>query len=658
MRPILVLVLVLIAIGALLFGVYTLIGRQPEKGHVGPTAAVQQPAPDAPSQPAALAGGGTQQDAGRAPQAQADRQAAREVADRGNLLTGSVVTPDGQPLADAQVTLTTQGTDELTFVNDPVDHSKDMVARTDRQGRYRFQDVPPRDRYKIVAEHPDYARTSMLSNPIQEVGEFLEPPLAMQVGAQLTGYVQDTGGNAVPDATLNLDGMFVLEDGETADRMTERTDAEGFYKFKNVPQSNSENRTLSVQAQGYASQTQQGLIFRVDEAMMTRDFTLLPALMLQGRVLGPDGAGLPRTRVVAVGTQAQQRGMQSKAVTDEQGNFLFEDLAPGQYMLQARKPGYRYKSVPRVEAGESNVIIEMLEEGKVSGRLVDAATNLPVTSFQARLRFYYQEDVPTAPSEIQDTFSNAKGEFTLTGVKPGEYLAEGRADGYAPSFSLPFRVTQSQDIAGIEVRMTKGGVVKGRVVDSAGDPIAGARVRTEDNEYVDDLFQRALGDAFPSNATQRETRTDKDGRFVIAELHAANYQVIVNAVGFTELSVPEIAVTEGAEHDLGSLKLMGGGTLQGTLFDGGGHPIVAGMVRLEPSFVEEGLPYKRYETKSGADGKFRIPNIYPGQYRMMATRLSSNNANPLETLLDAKNSEISVSIGNDETVTQDITISE
>lgn len=657
MRPILVLFLVIIAIAALVFGVYSLLGDgQEPTGSVNPgTTAVE---PEAPAASNDLAGSKPVEDV--QPQAVREREevrAPRTAADTGNVLRGTILTPEGQPLDGAEITLTTHDTGPMTFLNDPIDRSKDLFARTDSTGTYVFQDVPPNDRYKIIARHPDYAETSMMSNNITETGEFVEPPLRMKYGTRLAGYIADTAGNSVPNATLHLDGMFVLADGETADRRTVRSNNEGFYEFTNVPQS-TEHRTLIVESPGYARQQRSGILFRTGEDTKTIDFTLQPALMLAGRVIGPGNEGLGGVRVVAVGTQHTQRGAQSQARTNARGEFLFEDLAPGQYMLQARKRGYRYKAIPRVEAGEANVIIEMLELGKVSGRIVDASTNEPIPIFMARLRFFYQEDVPTAPSDIKDNFSNDQGEFTLTGVKAGTYVVEGRADDYSPTFSLPFSVTKSQDIAGIEVRMTKGGTLSGRIVNRAGEPVPNARVRTEDNEYFDDVFQEALGDAFPTNATTREVRTGADGRFTLTRLHPATYQIIANAPGHTERSMKELAVVEGGENDIGDVELIAGGTLQGTLYDSSGNPVVAGTVMLEPTFVEEGLPYRRYDTKSGANGKFRLPNVTPGTYRMSATSSAVNTSNPFETMLEARNSEISITIADMETVTQNLTIRE
>jgi hypothetical protein len=273
------------------------------------------------------------------------------------------------------------------------------------------------------------------------------------------------------------------------------------------------------------------------------------------------------------------------------------------------------------------------------------------------MRFHYADDVPTAPSEIKAEFQPADGAFCLDGVKEGTYVVEAMAPGYAPSFSMSFAVQRSRDMSGIEVRMTKGGTLTGTVVDASGAPVANARVRTEDNEYVDDLFQEALGGSFPTNATSREARTDKAGRFVLEGLHQANYQVIVNATGFTDRTLMNVSVVDGAEQDVGQLLLSRGGALRGTLYDGGGQPIVAGHVTLEPSSLSGDGPFRRYETKAGQDGKFAFANVTPGIYRLMASRTGTNVGNPFDVLQDAKSSERSVTIVEGETVTQELTLS-
>lgn len=662
MRPILVLLLVIGAIGALLFGVYSLLGGSPAATTVE-TPRVET-ADTGAQRPTETLTGGTQGartvQQGVEPAAVAETSQRTTTAAAGqftNELSGTVVAPDGGgPLEGVEVTLSPNQTGDLVFVNEPVDKSKDLVTRTDDKGRYRFKSIAPRDRYRIIARHADYAPTEMLTNQIGETGSYEEPPLTMQHGARLVGTVTDTNGNTVPGATLHLDGVFTLADGETSsDRAVGTTDVEGRYAFEHVARGN-QMRTLTVTAPGYASQTRQGILFRPEEEVMTVDFTLQSALMLAGRVVGPANEPIAGARVLAIGTQANQKGARSKTFTGDDGSFLFEDLAPGKYMVQAAKKGWRYKEIPRAEAGESSVIIEMLREASIAGRVVDASTGQPVTSFTARMRFHYADDVPTAPSDIKGEFQNPEGSFELEGVKEGTYVVEAMAPGYAPSFSMSFAVQRSRDMSGIEVRMTKGGTLSGTIVDASGAPIANARVRTEDNTYVDDIFQDALGESFPTNATTRETRTDKTGRFTLEGLHQAEYQLVVNAVGFTDRNVMGIAVTDGADQDVGSITLNRGGSLRGTLYDGSGQPIVAGHVTLEPSSLSSEGPFRKYETKSGQDGKFAFANVTPGIYRLMASRTGTNVGNPFDVLEDAKNSERSVTIVEGETVTQELTL--
>jgi hypothetical protein len=663
MRPIVVLLLVLLALAALVFGVFSLLGGSEKgPGSLGPggqPVATAEPSPGVEVDLVEPAAGGRETaPLGAQGQRAPDGGARARAGELGNSLTGTVLTPEGQPLGGALVTLSTHGAEEIVFVNDPVDKSRDISSRTDKQGRYTFTNVPPRDRYRIIAEHQDYARTDMISNPISERGAFEEPPLRMERGARLTGTVSDVGGNRVPGATLFLDSAFTLADGSPADRMTARSDQEGAYVFENVPKG-EQMRTMTVKAPGYAQVMLSGIAFQKDQDELARDVVLQPALMLAGRVVGPGNVGIAGVRILALGTMTANQGTRTATQSREDGGFLFEDLGPGKYMLQPVKQGWLYKELPRADAGEANVIIEMYKLPCVSGTVVDAKSGKPVAGFGARLRFFYQEDVPTAPSDIEGAFKSADGSFELCGVREGKYVVEAWADGFAPSYSTPITVTAQQDVGGVEVALKEGGALVGRVVDSDGAPIAGALVRTEDNEWVDDLFQQALGSAFPTNATTREARTEKDGSFRVEHLNPARYQLIVSAPGFTDSAVRDLAVSEGVERQLGDLRLGRGGTLQGKLYDGAGQPIVAGMVTLEPTFLpSDGSIPKRYESKSGADGGFRFANVLPGTYRILATRRSSNANNPFEALLEAKNSERQVTLIEGEVVTQDLAISE
>jgi uncharacterized GH25 family protein len=657
MRPILVLALVIVAIAALIFGVMRLLPESPTATETPATttaAGSVEPAKP-PLSGSSLDGGG--EGGERAVQAPVAPSASRKldpsaIVGYDNVFSGLVRNPQGRGVGGAEVTISTANTSNLFFVNEKFDTSKDVTQRTDSEGRFSFRNVEPRDRYRITIKHPEYTRYEDTSIPIGDSGTFQEPPITLTQGATLAGTVRDEGGNAVNDATIHLDGMIFQ--GSTyvpPDRMTGKTDREGRFTMVNVPKG---QRIMTVMAQGYGTITINGLVFDREEAL-TRDVTLKVGEMICGRVVDDQGQGVVEARVTALGFSSTQQSARGDAVTDAKGDFCLENLTPGPYNVMAVAKGFRAERNTRVETGTSNVTLEMVREPNVSGQVVDAATNAPVTAFTVRLRFYYGPGLPTAPSDISQSFNSPTGEFTLEGVSQSEWVVEGQAPGYSPSFSNNFTLSGGKSVTGITVRMTQGGSITGRVVDATGKPIARARVTTHDKEWVDDDFAQILGSEYPTNITAAEVRSGEDGTFTITNLAPEIYQVQIQAVGCTRWSRADIVVREGAATKLEDITLPRGGTLRGTVFDPAGKPLAGAQITLG---AVDGVAPERYSTKSGDDGKFLITNITPRTYMLSASRAGALGANPFEQVIDTKNSEKRVVISEERTTVQDLTLSD
>jgi uncharacterized GH25 family protein len=659
MRPILVLALVIVAIAALIFGVMRLLPETPtatDPTTTSATARTSEPTKPPLAGPSSLDGGGDEapdravQTPTDAPSRKLDPSA---ISGFDNVLSGLVRNPQGAPVSGAEVTISTANTSNLFFVNEKFDTSKDMTQRTDGEGRFAFRNVEPRERYRITVKHPEYTRYEDTSIPVGDAGTFQEPPITLTQGATLSGTVRDEGGNAVNDATILLDGMIYQGSIYVPpDRMTGKSDREGRFTIVNVPKG---QRILTVMAQGYGTITVNGLVFDREEAL-TRDVTLKVGEMICGKVVDRDsGQGIPEARITAIGFSSTQQSARGDAVADAKGDFCLENLTPGPYNVMAVAKGFRAERNQRVETGTNNVTLEMIREPNVSGQVVDAATNAPITAFTVRLRFFYGPGLPTAPSEISQTFNSANGEFTLEGVPQSEWVVEGQAPGYAPSFSNNFTLANGKSVTGIVVRMTQGGSISGRVVDGAGKPIARARITTHDKEWVDDDFAMILGSEYPTNITAAEVRSNDDGTFSIGNLQPEVYQVQIQAVGCTRWSRNDIVVREGAPTKLEDVTLARGGTLRGTVFDPAGKPLAGAAITLG---AVDGLVAERYTTKSGDDGKFLITNITPRTYVLSASRAGALGGNPFEQVIDTKNSEKRVVITEERTTVQDLTLSD
>ncbi|MBL8863756.1 MAG: carboxypeptidase regulatory-like domain-containing protein [Planctomycetes bacterium] len=653
MRPLLVLVLVLAAIGALLFAIFGIDGGT-RPTEVAPPVA-ERPA-EPPRRPTALEGGSAPAP-DRAPSA--TRSDDRSVAGGSaavaldNRLTGLVRNPQGGAVAGAEVILSTLGASELFFVNDPLpDHSKEPRVRTDAEGRYTFVGVQPRDRYTLILTHPEYSRREEPTMPIGEVGAAEMPPITLTPGASLSGRVRNEAGDFVRGATLFLEGFQYQNLGIVApDRATSVTDAEGTYRFKNVAPG---PRYLKVTAPGYATIQIPSLNFEKEETVV-RDITLKIGEGILGRVVGPGNVGIPDARVIAIGVSSLQQTGREETVTNANGEFLFESLASGDYNVIANAKGWRMQPKGgghRVSTNTSNHVIEMLPEATISGRVVETGTGKTVPAFTVRMRVYYGPGTPSAPYN-EETFpqSHPNGEFSVPGVPAGEFVVEAWAPGYAPGFSRNFSVEAGRSVSGIEVRLGRGGSISGRVVDAQGAPVARARVSTHDNDWTDDEFTKAIGITYPTTATSAETRTGEDGRFTISGLSPDVYQIQVVAAGYTSFMRRDLRVAEGADAAVGDLRLGRGGIVRGTLYDASGKPLVGGSVELRG---DAGDMPRIYKTRTAGDGRFQISNVLPGSYVLLAMRPGGSEANPFAQAGDARNSETRVRVDEGGTTTQDL----
>jgi hypothetical protein len=170
-----------------------------------------------------------------------------------------------------------------------------------------------------------------------------------------------------------------------------------------------------------------------------------------------------------------------------------------------------------VKTGSDNVIIEVSKEADVCGKVLDATSGQPITSFTCRLRIHNGPGMATSVTEFSGSFNDPGGEFCLTGIPAGAYVIEASAPGFAPSFSTPVNVNRGQAPSGNVIRLTKGGSIVGRVVDAAGKPVPRARITTHDKDWSDDAFSQMLGSSFPSNVTAVDVRCGEDGRFTLRD---------------------------------------------------------------------------------------------------------------------------------------------
>lgn len=667
MRPLAVLILVLGAAAALYFALTSITGPGTQAAGAA-TPSVARPAdatprPDVPLDGVVPPDVPVEKPRTTAPDRDVVEAAAGEEV-RGafaNWLDGHVLDPEGLPVADAQVELyerqiVSQFADVIRVMNNAPEGQPYKRTKTDGAGYFRFGALKPGRNWSLAVAAENYSRKEVGPIDVPADGGVSED-VRLDPGFVLQGYVREKlSGAAVFDAVVTLENPALIyappAQRGSADRMEARTDERGYYRFANISPG---QRAMMCMASGYGTQILYNINFAGStEKTLSQDFLLEEAMLIAGRVMGPDRAGVADVTIEAFGN-THEPGCRSIAVSKAGGEFLLEGLNEGFYTLKATAQGWDVDPVMRVEAGTTNVEIQLYEQGAVIGKVVDGETGRAITDFRCTVRKLNKQSLAWgAQIAVADFQGRSDGSFQMGGISEGMYVIQGDARGYASSFSQEFTVTQGLTTPDVEVRMSRGGTLKGRVVDAnTGEPIARADVRTNDNNHIDSEFTNLLTGLQPSAVTKASVKTDSDGRFEIRLVTPETYQVQVSSGEYTQLVMNDVRVGDGLSTDLGILELARGATVRGTVFGEDGQPAAGCSVSLTRN---DNRLWGNIQGRTDSSGRFELRNAPAGDYRLAASRPRESQDSPFATILDMRNSEVQVTIVDGVDVEQNLYI--
>ncbi len=280
----------------------------------------------------------------------------------------------------------------------------------------------------------------------------------------------------------------------------------------------------------------------------------------------------------------------------------------------------------------------------VTGRIVDGGARTPLAGVRVTLVLVRNAPPVTMPPRPNTVVTDQDGLYTFTGIEPGRYVLNLQKPGYAapvgPALTR-FELRAGERHVVSDVALTLGGVIAGRVLDPAGQPVVNARV----------MAFRA-GAARPGTAGRSpvllpagpSAQTNDLGEFRVFGLAADTYYLQASAqstfggaiesspgrmqaptfYGDTTDPVTAQSVSVAAGETFGEvvihIAVVAAFEVSGVAVDEAGQPVAGAEVRLMPDdsrmvMIAAGPPNR---TRSDARGQFTIHAVANGTYKIVA----------------------------------------
>lgn len=272
--------------------------------------------------------------------------------------------------------------------------------------------------------------------------------------------------------------------------------------------------------------------------------------------------------------------------------------------------------------------------GSLRGRVVDGATGQPLrgaTISAHRLR---------ARSGVMhfSGVTNTQGVFTLDGLPDGVYSVSTFTQGYYESPAARGPVMRELTLTGGatidlgDIRLTRGGVITGRVTDTHGEPVVGARVaavgRPRGGDVLvsmggtvitDDRGAYRLYGLMPGKYTVRAVPPGPSARGPVRLQGEEPEELPAFATATTEPSAAEIVDVRTSEEAVLDVRLPAGrvAEVSGRLsFEGEPPTNLRPNVSLRPA--DDGVQLTYAWARAEVDGRFTFLDVAPGRYRVVA----------------------------------------
>ncbi|MEZ6194875.1 MAG: carboxypeptidase-like regulatory domain-containing protein [Planctomycetota bacterium] len=488
-------------------------------------------------------------------------------------------------------------------------------AETDGEGRFELVGAPSGS-FNIYLTHPDFeiAFFGQEGNLTVGAGETFEEDFLMLPGIAVEGLVVDASTKKPIEGAV-----VVLKDMGIIDAYREVTGAFGAFRMKGLRRG---KQTFQIQAPNYTLFQENRDLGENDAEGVIR-FELVPAGRASGVVYDGRGNPVANADIFVAENKSflyQVRGYR-EAQTDAEGRYEVAGLNNGQrYRIVAAASGFVPSGSADFEAaGGANVegnIIQLEEGARIQGRVVDKAGVAIPGALVALERpphpdAWFPPQLGIGQMEALTAVTDDEGAFSYSGLWAGSYKLGAEHQDYIEATDRRFRIDSPHESLNQEFALEEGRTISGRVVDSYGNPVAGATVEA--------LLNRG-------GSNRNRATTDEEGNYVIRRLRDRPHRVWAYSRDAVATAVDDVPA-DSSQIDFALEKY---GSMTGRFLGRDGEPIRRFTAVVMPLAdvehrgtkvnVRDGLKmimtHEAYEERdiSTSDGSFVLDKVMPGDY--------------------------------------------
>jgi hypothetical protein len=432
-------------------------------------------------------------------------------------------------------------------------------------------------------------------------------------GEGLSGIAVDASGKPLAGAAVSLEPGVAGGD-DLAYRVVTRTAVTGEDGKFQFDEASATGNRITIEEAGLAPALQTGL----RAGAIPRPIAVAAGGPVSGVVLGGNKKPAAGALVRLESSKATTRWVE----TDAEGRFTIPHAPDGRgaIVVDAGEAGWGSRPDVKLPLGEGKLItITLALPASLDGKVVDDKTGRVVPRAKVFVR---------ANGFARLTRTGPDGLYHLKGIPPQAYRLAVDEARYVP-WMKPDLALAPGEAKHLDIAVTLGATMLGKVVDENGAPVPAARgslIRGGENAIAGIRRMLRVG-----GGETTAFRTRADGTFKATRLAPGeNQRLFVSHADFERATLAGMSLPSGGTKLNVAIVMHRGATISGAVKDANNLPVQDVEVEVDPSvnfragaggmianFARIGGASTRPKTKTAVDGTFHITGISLGEYALI-----------------------------------------